>query len=109
MGHQLFTVFIEEISGDMQTEINSKQEVNFKTIHFGHQHSANFSIICIVVICIVKKFGGQENGGDDNSVNVQVGKKKITSLNEAININERQNKTFIRARTVLVDTVGEGQ
>jgi hypothetical protein len=40
----------------METEIDSKQEFNFETIHFGNEDSSDLGIVCIVIICIVKEF-----------------------------------------------------
>ena len=42
-------------------------------------------------------------------MHVQVGKKKVTPLDQAIDVNESQNKAFIRTRAVFMDTVVEEQ
>jgi hypothetical protein len=49
-------------------------------------HSTHLGIVCVIVVCIIKEFGGKEYGGDDDTMNVKLGKEEIIPLDETINV-----------------------
>jgi len=92
----------------MQRKVDSEKEIDFQSVHLGHQDSPNLGVVCIVVVSIIKELCGQENGGNDHAVNIELRQKKVISLNETINIYQRQDKAFVGARGIFVDSASWG-
>lgn len=68
MGNQFFAVFLKQFGGDVQTEIYAKQKVNLEAIHLRYKYSTHLGIVSVVIVSVIKKLSGQQNGSDDNSV-----------------------------------------
>ena len=59
MRNEFVLIFDKHFWSDMKTEVDSKEEFNFKSIHFGDKYSSNLGIVRIIVISIVKELGSQ--------------------------------------------------
>jgi len=91
----------------MQTKVDSEQKVHLQTVHFRYQNTTNLGVVSVVVVCIVKELGSEENCRDDGTMHVQFRQQKVIALNESINVNQSQNVALIRTGRVLVDSEEE--
>ena len=65
----------------VKIEIDTKEEINFKSVHFQNYHATHVGVIRIVVIVIIKDLGGKQDSSNYNKVNVKFRHDEFVSLN----------------------------
>jgi hypothetical protein len=57
MRNKLILILDKNLWGNVEAKVNSKEEFNFKSIHFGNENSSNLRIVSVIVVGIVKELG----------------------------------------------------
>ena len=107
MRQEFRTVVLKDIGCHVQTKVDPKEEINFESIHLRDENTSNLGVVCVVIVGIVEKLGSQQNRGNYYSMNIEFSEKKVVPLNQSINVNEGENKAFVRARRILENSVKE--
>ncbi len=94
MGDQLILILEENFRLHVKAKINPKEKLHLETVHFGHQNSSNLGIIRVVVVGVVEELRGQEDGGDYDAVNIELGQNKIIVLDETVDVDEGKDEAL---------------
>ena len=111
----------------MQGEVDRKEELQLEVVHLRRRDTtdlqkerrcglstrrsetegepktgAHLGVVCIVEILIVEELGSKHYRRYDDSVHIQRREQETISLNETVNIDESEYKTFGAAGSVLI-------
>ena len=95
--NELCLVLLEYLRQYAQAEIDLEQELRLEVVHLLDEHPPDLGVVRVVVIRVVEEFGGQENGRDDDSVDVELGEEEVVTLDEPIDVDEREDEAFLGA------------
>lgn len=97
-----FIVFV----GDIEIEVDHKEEFYFQRIDLFTIYAAHLTVIGVVEVLIIKKLGRQHDGGDNEAVDAErVYDQILVLIDQPIHINETQNEALLRASRIFGNTL----
>ena len=64
----------------MEAEIDAEEELYFKAVHLRRRNAADLGVVGVVKVLVVEKLGSQHDGGNHDTVNVEVSEEEVVTL-----------------------------
>ena len=98
---QFVMVLLVVLAGDQQSEVNALQEHHLEVVQLLRLNAANLGIEAVHTEGVVEELDRDHDTGDDNAVNGERVHRDFPTLNQAIDIDEREDEAFCTTVRVL--------
>ena len=98
---QFVMVLLVVLAGDQQSEVNALQEHHLEVVQLLRLNAANLGIEAVHTEGVVEELDRDHDTGDDNAVNGERVHRDFPTLNQTIDIDEREDKAFCTTVRVL--------
>ena len=101
MQAKLVVILLIVFTRDKEGKINLLQKLHVKVIQFFNWDSSNESIGCTVIEGIIIEFDSQYDTDNNDTMDGKRIHRHMATLNESINIDQRENEAFDTTMRVL--------
>mmetsp|Transcript_124 Transcript_124/g.398 ORF Transcript_124/g.398 Transcript_124/m.398 type:complete len:221 (-) Transcript_124:183-845(-) len=102
------TVALVLLGRHVEREGDHPQHLHLQVVHLGVGDAAHTRVVGIVVIEVVKEFGGKHYAGDEQAVDVERGDDKLrVVLHDEVHVDEREDHRLLGNARILEDPVDE--